>query len=78
MFKQNENFVVMVYTGENVEDEVSGAWAELHTLRVEHLLSEMRGRDDDKVALPHPQQKNITQFPRIVAQIPVVQVVANL
>jgi hypothetical protein len=63
---------------EDVEHHVAGAGPELHALRVQHLLRQLRGRHHHQVAHAHAQQEYVAEPPRQRHQVAVVQVVPHL
>lgn len=69
---------VLALSGEDVEDDVAGAGAELHALRVENLLGELRGRNHDEITLPHAEEEDVTEFFGQIGEVAVVEVVADL
>ena len=69
---------VLPFSREDVEDDVASARAELHALRVEHLLGERGGRDDHEVAHPHAEEEDVSVLLRQPGQDSVVEVVAQL
>lgn len=69
---------VLSLPGENVEHHVTRARPELHPLRVEDLLRVVRRRHDDEVTLPHAEEEDIAEFLRVVGEVAVVEVVADL
>ena len=69
---------VLAFPREDVEDDVAGAGAELHALRVEHLLGELRGGDHHQVADAHPEEEDVAEPLGEGHQVAVVEVVADL
>lgn len=69
---------VLTFSGENVEDDVPRPGTELHSLREQHLLGELRRRDHHEVALAHAEQEDVAEFLGEVGEVAVVEVVADL
>ena len=68
----------LAFSGEDVEDNVAGSGPEFDTLGVEDLLSEVRGGDNDEVALPHAEEEDVAEFLGEVGEVAVVEVIADL
>jgi hypothetical protein len=69
---------VLALAGEDVEDDVAGAGAELHALRVQHLLGELGRGHHHQVAHAHAEEEDVAEPLRQGHQVAVVQVVADL
>uniref|UniRef100_J3M5Z5 Uncharacterized protein n=1 Tax=Oryza brachyantha TaxID=4533 RepID=J3M5Z5_ORYBR len=64
---------VLPLAGEDVEHHVPRPRPELHALRVEHLLGEVRAGHHHQVAHPHAEQQDVAEAPRQLHQVTVVQ-----
>jgi len=69
---------VLALAGEDVENDVAGAGAELHALRVQHLFGEVRRGNHDQVALPHAEEEDVAEALCESGEVAVVEVIADL
>ena len=69
---------VLALAGEDVENDVAGAGAELHALRVQHLFGEFRGGNHHEVALPHAEEEDVAEALGEFGEVAVVEVIADL
>jgi hypothetical protein len=69
---------VLALAREDVEHHVPRPGAELHSLRVQHVLGYVGRRHHHQVALPHLQHEHIAVLLRHLGQVPVVQVISHL